>query len=96
MWSLTLRPAVTDLLTGYFSEELVDERVLLRDSLTNSPPDARRRVRDEFRELLATRNMTVEEIRKATATWFDDEQQMYAALADAYRYLFGDEPPSPA
>jgi hypothetical protein len=40
--------------------------------------------------------MTVEEIRKATATWFDDEQQMYAALADAYRYLFGDEPPSPA
>jgi hypothetical protein len=91
-----VRSAVTDLLTGYFAEELVDERDLLRDSLTNSPPDARRQVGDEFRELLATRTMTVEEIRKATATWFDDEQQMYAALADAYRYLFGDEPPSPA
>jgi len=40
-----------------------------------------------------TRSMTVEEIRKATATWFDDEQRMYSALAEAYRFLFAEEPP---
>ena len=54
------------------------------------------KVRDDFRELLVTRAMSVDEFRKATATWFDDEGQMYSALADAYRYLFREEPPPQA
>ena len=83
------------LLSGYFSEELIDERPEMRSDLFASSPDAVAGVRDEFRELLRTRRMSHREFWKATSAWFDNDDKVYRELADSYRFLFAEEPPAP-
>jgi hypothetical protein len=85
---------VIDLLSGYFSAELIDERPDLRSSLYHGKAEGVARTRDEFRELLRDRPMTRDEFWRATSAWFDDDEAMYRELEDAYRFFFDDEPPA--
>ena len=86
----TVNAPVLDLLSAYFSEELVDERPGLRTSLDNSPAAERERIRRELADLIAGREMSTEDFWQATWQRFATEDEMYRELADAYRYLFGD------
>ena len=79
-------------LTGYFSEELEDERPRMRSSLANSSDDYRAQVRDGLAELIASRSMSTDEFWRVTWKSFDDEDQMYRELTEAYRFLFGADP----
>ena len=85
--------SVTDLLSGYFSEELAGARPMLRSSLINGGPEGVERLRVEFRDFLSNRPMTRDEFWKATSAWFDTDEALYAAVGDAYRFFFDDEPP---
>jgi hypothetical protein len=86
--------SVTDLLSGYFSEELAGARPMLRSSLINGGPEGVDRLRVEFREFLSKRPMTRDEFWTATSAWFDSEEALYAAVEDAHRFFFDEEPPS--
>jgi len=84
--------SVTDLLSGYFSEELAGARPMLRSSLINGGPGGVERLRVEFREFLSKRPMTHDEFWRATSAWFDSDETLYAAVEDAYRFFFDEEP----
>jgi hypothetical protein len=87
---------VLDLLSGYFSEEMIGERPDMRTSLYNGDQEGVDRVRNEFRDLLRSRSMNRYEFYRATMTLFDDDETMYGELEGVYRFFFEDEPPAPA
>jgi hypothetical protein len=85
--------AVTDLLTAYFSEELAGAGPMLRSSLINGGPEGVERLRAEFLDFLSERPMTSNQFWKTTSAWFDNDEALYAAVEDAYRFFFDEEPP---
>ncbi len=87
--------AVVDLISGYFSEELIRDRPDMRSSLYNGGPGGVAAVRAEFADLLRRRTLSRDELWRATSAWFDNDKQMYGELEDAYRFLFNEEPPVP-
>jgi hypothetical protein len=89
-----MKPAVLDLLSGYFSEELLEERPLMRSSLYNGGPVGVEATRAQFRELLIGRSMTHDDFYRATMAYFPDDETFYRELEDAYRFFFDDEPPT--
>ena len=86
---------VIDLLTGYFSEELIKERPEMRSSLHTGGFDGAE-VRAEFADLLRTRTMSHDDFWRATSAWFDSDEDLYRELAEAYRFFFDEEPPASA
>jgi len=86
--------AVLDLLSGYFSEELLEERPIMRSSLYNGGPAGVEETRAQFRDLLTDRSMTPDVFYRATMTYFPDDERLYRELEDAYRFFFDDEPPT--
>jgi len=88
--------SVTNLLTGYFSEELIDERADMRSSLHHAGPEGVELVRSQFQDFLRSRGMSRDEFWTATSAWFDSEDEMYAQIEDAYRFFFDEEPPPAA
>jgi hypothetical protein len=82
-----------DLLNGYFSEELVYERPIMRSSLYNGGPVGVETTKKQFRELLTARTLTHKEFYRETMAYFPDDEELYRALADAYRFFFDEEPP---
>ena len=88
-----MSPTVLDLLSGYFSEELLEERPMLRDGLIIRGPVGVERTKTQFRELLTKRTMTHNEFYRATMAYFPDDAKLYRELEDAYRFFFDEEPP---
>ena len=86
--------SVINLLSGYFSEELDGARPTLRTSLINAGPEVVERFRTEFQHILSNRPMTHAEFADATMAWFNTDDELYAAVADAYRFFFDEEPPT--
>jgi hypothetical protein len=84
---------VTDLLVLYFNEELAEERPTMRSSMINGGPEIVERHRAEFRKFLSSRPMTHDEFWKDTSVWFPDDERLYAAVEDAYRFFFDEDPP---
>jgi hypothetical protein len=87
--------SVINLLTGYFSEELVEERPIMRSSLINGGPEGVDRVRNQFRDFLSRRPMTRDEFWQATSAWFETDEELYAAVGEAHRFFFDEDPPAP-
>ena len=83
--------AITQFLTGYYSDEMADQTFILKENLANSRPEIRARLRDELAELIRLRSMSTMEFLKATSKWFPDEDEMYRQLAKAYEDLFDEE-----
>ncbi|MEV6495172.1 hypothetical protein AB0M20_42125 [Actinoplanes sp. NPDC051633] len=86
--------AVLDLLSGYFSPELLEERPIMRSSLHHGGPAGVETTRADFRDLLAGRGMTHDDFYRATMTYFPDDESLYRELEDAYRFFFDEEPPT--
>jgi hypothetical protein len=62
--------------------------------MINGGPEVAERHRAEFRDFLSQRPMTRDEFWKDTSVWFADDEELYAAIADAYRFFFAEEPPA--
>jgi hypothetical protein len=88
-----MNSSVIDLLTGYFSEELIKERPEMRSSLYNGGADGVAEVRAEFADLLRDRTMSHDDFWRATSAWFDSDEDLYRELEEAYRFFFDEEPP---
>jgi hypothetical protein len=86
--------AVLDLLSGYFSEELMEERPIMRSSLYNGGMAGVEATKAEFRNLLTARTMTHDDFYRATMAYFPDDEKLYLELADAYRFFFEEDPPT--
>ena len=86
--------AVLDLLSGYFSEELLEERPIMRSSLYHGSPAGVEATRAQFRDLLVGRSMTHDDFYRATTAYVPDDERLYHELEDAYRFFFDDEPPT--
>ena len=86
--------AVLDLLSGYFSEELLEERPIMRSSLHNGGTAGVEATKAQFRDLLTSRTMTHGDFYRATMAYFPNDEKLYRELADAYRFLFDEDPPA--
>jgi hypothetical protein len=86
--------AVFDLLSGYFSEELLEERPVMRSSLHNGGPAGVEATKAQFRDLITDRTISHDDFYRATMAYFPDDEQLYRELAAAYRFFFDEEPPS--
>ena len=84
--------AVLDLLSGYFSEELIEERPIMRSSLYNGGPAGVEKTKAEFRELLTDRTMTHDAFYRATMVYFPNDEKLHVELTNAYRFFFDEEP----
>jgi hypothetical protein len=84
--------AVLDLLSGYFSEELLGERTVMRSSLYNGGPAGVETTKAQFRDLFIARTMTHDEFYRATTACFPNDDELYRELADAYRFFFDEDP----
>lgn len=89
-----MNSAVLDLLSGYFSEELLEERPVMRSSLYHGGPVGVETTKAQFRELLVERSMTHDAFYRATMAYFPNDERLYRELEDAYRFFFDDEPPA--
>lgn len=83
-----------DLLSGYFSEELLEERPDMRSSLYNGGMAGVEATKAQFKELLTARTMTHDDFYRATMTFFPDDEKLYLELNDAYRFFFDEDPPT--
>jgi hypothetical protein len=85
---------VLDLLSGYFSEELLEERPIMRSSLYHGGSVGVEETRAQLRDLLINRSMTHDDFYRATMAYFPDDERLYRELEDAYRFFFDDDAPT--
>jgi hypothetical protein len=85
---------VLDLLGAYFSEELTEERPMMRSSLHNGGTAGVEATKVQFKALLTERTITRDEFYRATLAYFSADEKLYRELADAYRFFFDEDPPT--
>lgn len=88
--------ALESLLSVALSADGAVDLASTRKSLPRRGPEKLAALRDNFRELLEKRSLTLREWLLINDMDFDDEDAMYAYLQAAYDYLFeGAETPPP-
>jgi hypothetical protein len=83
---------VVNLIRALHEPELRGDQQMLRSSLHNTTPEHLSKVKGEFSEFIRERPMSGEEFRNTTQVWVRDDDELYRAAEDAYRFYFEDGP----